>query len=78
LRRNDEFDRDVVQAWRVVAIYAQSMKNGRLPDIRKFLSSHTAGAQGEERQSVGQMRGALAILSAQYGIPVKWGPKGET
>lgn len=77
LRRQDEHNRDIVHAWHVVAIYASTRKHGRLPDVKRLLSQSKEQGGGSQ-QTVGQLRSALALLSAQYGPPVKWGPTTDT
>lgn len=69
-RRRDEHDRDVVQAWHAVAIYLKAMASGRLAGVKEWLAPRGVSSS---QQTTGQMKSTLAILSAQYGYPVKWG-----
>lgn len=61
-----------MHAWHTVAFYTHVKAKGKLPDVKQFLSGGQP-SESTEGQSLGQQRGVLAILSAQYGYPVKWG-----
>lgn len=69
-RRQDEYNRDVTQAWHIVRFYAEMRSQKRMPDLKKYLAG---ASSAPPLQSVGEQRATLAMLSAQYGYPVKWG-----
>jgi hypothetical protein len=56
-------------AWHVVAIWAQTRSKKRLPALASLLVREGPGPSPKEK--VAKMRGALDILSAQYGIPLR-------
>jgi hypothetical protein len=56
-------------AWHIVAIWAQTRSKKRLPPLASLLVSEDRAPSAKEK--VAKMRGALDILSAQYGIPLR-------
>jgi hypothetical protein len=68
-RQSDEYDRDTVQAWRLVHIYFRTKKDRRMPPLKSLLSA-TRGAAARPK-SIAEQRGVLEQLSAQYRIPLR-------
>jgi len=56
-------------AWHIVAIWAQTRSKKRLPALASLLVGEDRAPSPKEK--VAKMRGALDILSAQYGIPLR-------
>jgi succinylarginine dihydrolase len=67
-RQTDEYDRDTVQAWRLVHIYFRTKKDRRMPPLKSLLSATRAVARPK---SIAEQRGVLEQLSAQYRIPLR-------
>lgn len=65
--RREAQDRDLVLAWHMAAM--SRMKT--IPALQTLL------ARRDRRQSSQQQRGALQMLSEQYGIPLRKAPKGK-
>lgn len=65
LRRDDDYDRDVIHAWQVIRIYVQTKAKKRLPELKTLLSRHRGRTQ--EAQTVGQQRALVAMLHEAHG-----------
>lgn len=65
-RRQDESDRDLVQAYHGVAFYTQAIA-GKLPDLKTLLAKNRGARR---KQTPAEQREVLRQLSAQYGIPL--------
>jgi len=66
-RRKDEMDRDITVAWHTVRIYFEAKSKKRLPSLTSQLTRQT----GDGKQSRGQLKSMLGVLSEQYGIPLR-------
>lgn len=62
-RVRNEFNRDVSIAWHMAALQRQK----KLPALKTLLRQ---GERGEQ-QTASQHRAALAVLSEQYGLPLR-------
>lgn len=69
LRREDEFNRDVRQAWLGVAIYGSAMSTGKMPAIEQFLVGEAHGSGRDD------MVAKLHALAEMTGFPLKVVPK---
>lgn len=67
LRATDRYNRDVQSAWLGAALN-RAPKNKKLPALKSLLAQAT-----NKPQSVDELRSALAVMSGQYGIPMKDG-----
>ena len=76
-RRYDEMDRDVTIAWHVNRIKFESQAKKRLPSLKSQLMPRTPGG-ASVRQTAGQLRTTLMMMSGQYGIPLRQGGKRVT
>jgi len=63
LRRQDEFDRDMVQAWHVEMLHRQK----KVPPLESLLRAKRAARAPTRDQQLAVMH----ILSAQMGIPLR-------
>jgi len=63
LCRQDAADRDITLAWHVEALHRQK----KLPSLKTLVRRVGVSV----RQSAVQMRSALSVMSAQYGIPIR-------
>jgi hypothetical protein len=81
LRRIDQMNAAIFHAWQIENIKALTKKTERkvgkktqikitLPKLEKLLIPD----QEKKHQTVGEMRGALAVLSARTGFPLKKAP----
>lgn len=64
--------RDVTLAWNVERIKNQTRAQKKMPSLASLLREldRSMGAE-PHRQSVGQMKTMLHLLSAKYGIPLR-------
>jgi hypothetical protein len=69
-RRRRAYDaaRDVTVAWHAVRLWVEVNNRKKLPSLASQLPQTGATAR---RQTVGQLRSSLVILSEQYGIPLR-------
>ena len=67
MKRDDARDRDMVLAWHTAAL----SRAKDLPKLETLLTKRVATG----KQSVGQHKAALQMLSMKYGIPLR---KGKT
>ena len=70
-RRRQEYDnaRDVTVAWHTVRLWVVTKSKKQLPSLKSQLELNGRRANG--RQSAGQIRNVLSVLSEQYGIPLR-------
>lgn len=69
LRRQDEYNRDVTQAWNVFRIEAMSMHNKRMPELKTLLIAGELGrAKGQTRT---EMAASLYYIAALNGLTVR-------
>lgn len=69
LRRIDEENGRIIQAWQVVRIYAASMHKKRVPNLSKLLISERQISR--RSQTPAEMRSAMRIIAQQYGLKVR-------
>lgn len=69
-RAEDEYDRDVVQAWRAVQIFVRTQNDRRMPSLKSLLTAH-GRRPAARQQTLAQQRSVLHLLSAKYGIPLR-------
>ena len=63
LRLQDEENARITQAWQAVRIYAKAMRDKKLPKLASlWIKLDGKGGQ----QSPAEMRGALAVIRAQF------------
>jgi hypothetical protein len=65
-RTDDEYNRDVHLAWRIVNIWGRTKVKGRMPALRPMLR----GLTREAAPTRAAQRAVLDVLSAQMGIPL--------
>lgn len=67
MRAKDEHVKSMALARNIVAIYAMSRAKKRVPSLQELVGD--LGGP-DKKQTVGQIRSALHVLSGQYGIPL--------
>ena len=72
LKATDRFKEGLADAWNVARMYAAVRSKKGLPPLGKVLGEVKSGEKSE-RQSVGQVKAALTVLSEQYGIKIRKG-----
>lgn len=75
LRQHDQLNQQIHLAWRIeqIRLATKQTKAGKkttvkIVDLKKVLMPEPTA---KRRQTVQEMRGALAMLSATYGIPLR-------
>jgi hypothetical protein len=66
-RADDEYNRDTIQAWQIVHIWARTKTKGRMPTLRSLLRRPPATRPLAHRAQLA----VLQLLSEQYGIPLR-------
>lgn len=66
-QREEEWDRDVAQAWHTVRLWAITRPKGKLPSLKETLALR----KPKKPPTLTQQRAVLDILSAQMGIPLR-------
>lgn len=73
-RSRQEFERDTVQAFQTVKVWALTRAKKRMPKLESLLPK---SRRSSVQQTTGQMKTALALLAAQYGFPLRSGKPGS-
>ena len=73
-RSRQEFERDTVQAFQTVKVWALTKAKKRMPKLESLLPK--SRREAHRRQTAGQMKTVLSVLAAQYGFPVRSGRRG--